>query len=283
MRDSKVFKKLTFLQKYLQSLRSSVVAFSGGLDSSFLLKIARDILKENILAVTVNTFFIPHWEIEEAKEIAKSLKVKHVIVPLSFVKNKRFLNNTYLRCYWCKREIFKSLVNILKHYKMKTVIDGTTLDDIKDCRPGFKANVEYKIKSPLKKAGLSKNDIVLLAKSMRLSFWRKPSTTCLCSRIPFGEKITLPRIKRISKAEELLRGFLGKNTLFRLRDHNTIARIEVEKKKFPYFLRNKDANRLIRELKRTGYRYIVFDLEGYKPAVSKHPKYTGIPVFSLKI
>jgi len=266
LKNKKAFKKLVSLKDYLKNLDSAIIAFSGGLDSSFLLKIAQEVLKKRVVAVTAKAFFIPPWEIQEAQKIARSMGVKHLIISTQHFK-KNFLKNTSLRCYWCKRELFKKLRQISKTYKIDVIMDGTILDDKKDFRPGFKANREYKIISPLKKIGFLKEEIRLLAKHMGLSFWNKPSTTCLGSRIPFGERITFTRIKRIEKAEYLLRKFLGENILFRLRDHNTLARLEIEKDTLSKFISDKNVDYLLKKLKHLGYRYITIDLEGYKPAI----------------
>ncbi len=264
MKDKSLSRKLSCLEKNIKSLNSCLVAFSGGVDSSFLLKIASDILKDKAIAVTLKTFFIADKEIEEARNISNAMGVKHIILSVDFTRNRKFLNNTPNRCYWCKRKIFKKLKDIANRCGMDTVVDGTTFDDVNDYRPGLRAIKELKVNSPLKDAKILKSEVRLLSRRMKLPFWNKPSTTCLCSRIPFGEKVTLSRIKRIEKAEILLRSLLGGNTIFRLREHKDFARIEIEKKKIGYFLRHKNLDKLTRSLKKIGYRYITLDLEGYK-------------------
>jgi uncharacterized protein len=263
MIDKVIEKKYNQLKNFLKDLGSVVIAFSGGLDSGFLCKVSFEVLGDKAVAVTAISPTYPLWDLKEAKKIAQEIGIKHILINTDEFKNKNFLKNSYNRCYWCKRELFSKLKKIAEDLKYKFILDGTNYQDKYDHRPGMKANKEFGVISPLYECKFNKEDIKKLAKFLKLSFWNKSSGTCLSSRIPFGERITLKRLKRIEKAESILKDFLEKNVLIRARDHQKILRIEIENNKDLF---KKDTDKIIKELKKIGYKYITLDLEGYIPA-----------------
>jgi len=253
--------KLERLKSLLKELGKVTVAYSGGVDSTFLLKVSKEVLKDNVLAVTLVSPLFPKKEIEEAKKIAETLGVKHIIVEDdSILQNPEFINNPPERCYICKKINFKKILEISKENNIEYVIEGSNADDLKDYRPGRLAIKELGIRSPLLEIGLTKSEIRKLSQMFGLPTYDKPSLACLATRIPYGEKIEKERLKRIELSEEFIR-CLGIRQV-RVRDHNNIARIEIEDKDFYLIISLKD--KIIKELKRLGYKYITLDLEGYR-------------------
>ncbi len=239
---------------------SVLVAFSGGLDSSFLLKAAKDVLKDKVLAVTAVSETYPREELNFSKRIARILGVKHKIIRTQEFKNKNFSKNPINRCYFCKKELFSRLKEIAKKEKIKFVLDASNLTDKNDFRPGSLAKEEFKVRSPLEESGFTKNDIRRISKDLGLLTSDKPSLACLASRLPYGVNITRSALGQINSAEEFLRG-LGFNQV-RLRHYQGLARIEVEKSKIPLLIKKKE--RVLEKLKKLGYNYVTIDLEGYR-------------------
>lgn len=238
-----------------------MLAYSGGLDSSFLLTVCVDVLKDDIIAVTADSYTLPRRELQEAKNFAKKLKVRLLIIKTHELKNKHFRNNPPTRCFYCKKELFSKLKTLSKKYKIKHIIDGSNLDDDFDFRPGNKAKEAFGVRSPLKEAALRKADIRLLCKELKLPFWNKPSFACLSSRIPYNQRIEKKTLVRIEKAEDFLMS-LGFRQV-RVRDFRDIARIEVDKKdikKLSTIFRQQVTDYLCK----LGYKYITVDLEGYR-------------------
>ncbi|SEF40697.1 uncharacterized protein SAMN05660865_00168 [Caloramator fervidus] len=257
------YSKLEKLKDILSDMESVLVAFSGGVDSSFLLKVARDVLKSRVLAATAVSYIYPSWEIEEARQLAKELGVEHIEIKFDPLKEvEGFKNNPVDRCYICKRSVFSKLVSLSNEIGINYVVDGTNLDDLKDYRPGLKAVEELKIKSPLLMAGLTKEEIRSLAKDMGLKFYNKPSFSCLATRIPHGEELNKIKLKMIDDAEKFLldKGF--KNV--RVRCHKDLARIEVLKEDIVRFFDVKMINEVEKALKDIGFKYVSLDLSGYK-------------------
>jgi len=238
-----------------------VVAFSGGQDSALLLKICSLVLpKANILAVTAVSATYPKDELRKAKIMAKNIGVKLRVIKTVELDNNKFTANSIQRCYFCKKELFSKLIAIARQNKFNFVLDASNISDKNDYRPGDIAKKELKIKSPLLEAGFSKKDIRKLSKSLGLSSWNKPSLACLASRIPYGTKITVELLRRIDQAEAYLIS-LGFRQV-RLRHHNGLCRIEVERKYINRLLCNRQA--IVDKLKNLGYNYITLDLEGYR-------------------
>ena len=239
---------------------SVLVAYSGGVDSTFLLKVAKDVLDGKVLAVTASSSTYPDEELEFAKKMAKILGVRHRIIKTQELENKRFISNPINRCYFCKKELFGRLKDIAQKFKLNFVVDATNVSDIKDYRPGNIAKKEFNIRSPLQEAGFTKEDIRKLSKRLGLVTWDKPSLACLASRIPYGTKISLKMLERIQKAEKFLRQIGFKEA--RLRHYNGLCRIEVPKSDILSLISKRD--KVVNRLKRIGYNYITVDLEGYR-------------------
>jgi uncharacterized protein len=236
-----------------------MVAFSGGVDSTLLLKVASLVLPKNrILAVTANSETYPKEELLFAKRIVKELGLRHKIIKTSELKDKRFVRNPVNRC--CKLELFRKLKILAKKYNLQAVADASNVSDQKDFRPGDKAKKELKVRSPLQEAGFTKEDIRKLSYELGLSTWDKPSLACLASRIPYGIRIDSRLLKRINEAENSLRKMGFKQA--RLRHYNGLCRIEVLKTDIAELIRKRDL--VVENLKRFGYNYITVDLEGYR-------------------
>ncbi|MFN4226639.1 MAG: ATP-dependent sacrificial sulfur transferase LarE [Candidatus Ratteibacteria bacterium] len=254
-------KKLKKLKEYLKNLKKVVVAYSGGVDSSFLLKVAFDTLgKKNVIAVNAISPTYTEEERKFAEKFCKKFGIKLIQIKTDEFKNQNFINNPPNRCFWCKKELFGKIEEIRKKYNFNFIIDGTNKDDEKDYRPGEKAKEIYNILSPLKECNIRKKEIRELSKKMDLPTWNKPQMACLASRIPYGEKITIEKLKRIEKAEKFLSTLKFK--IIRVRDYGQLARIEVEQDELKKIIEFKE--KIIKKLKRIGYKYITVDLEGYR-------------------
>ena len=253
--------KLQRLNAILKSLKSVVVAYSGGLDSTFLLKAAIDALgSDDVLAVTARSETYPDSEYKEACALAKKLGARHITIRTKELEIKNFRANPVNRCYYCKKELFKKLDEIRKRRKMGAVLDGTNCDDLKDIRHGARAAKELGVKSPLLEAGINKDDIRKNSKAMKLPTWSKPSFACLASRFPFHSDITLKGLRDIDEAEAYLRRLGFKQVRVRL--HKEIARIELSAEELAKALRLRAP--ITDKLKELGFVYVTLDLQGYR-------------------
>ncbi|MBU4346314.1 MAG: ATP-dependent sacrificial sulfur transferase LarE [Candidatus Omnitrophica bacterium] len=252
--------KFKNLKDILKKMGSVLVAYSGGVDSTFLLKVAGDVLEDGVLAVTADSPTYPKEELAFSKRTAKELGIRHKIIKTHELKDRKFTSNTVSRCYFCKKELFSRLKYIARKNKLNFVIDATNVSDKKDFRPGNKARDELNIRSPLQEAGFTKYDIRRLSKKLGLSTWDKPSLACLASRFAYGKKISLKILKRINRGESFLRKQGFKQV--RLRHYNGLCRIEVSKNDIPLLLNKRDS--IVARLKRIGYKYITVDLQGYR-------------------
>lgn len=241
-----------------------MLAFSGGLDSTFLLKIALDALGEdNVIAVTARSLTFPKREYNSAKALAQKLASTFITINTREAKNRSFLKNPINRCYYCKKELFMRLIHIAKRRGFNFVIDGFNHDDRKDLRYGKRAAREFGVRSPLAEACMGKEDIRRLSHQLGLPTWDKPSFACLASRFPYHHKITKSTLRKIDKAEEFLYQCGFKQV--RVRAHKDIARIEVPTEDTKRILSNQALQKdIVKRLKRLGFSYATLDLEGYR-------------------
>ncbi|MDK2919419.1 MAG: pyridinium-3,5-biscarboxylic acid mononucleotide sulfurtransferase [Candidatus Petromonas sp.] len=254
--------KLQKLQEILKELDSAVVAFSGGVDSTFLLKVAHDVLGENVIAVTATSSTYPERELKEAIKYAKEFKVRHEIIESEELDIDGFAKNPTNRCYYCKHELFSKLREVAKQNNIKYVLDGSNYDDIGDFRPGMEAAKELKVISPLKEAKLTKEDIRMLSKNMNVPTWDKPAFACLSSRFPYGQEITAEKLKMVELAEQFLLDMGFKQV--RVRHHGEIARIEVSRNEREKFFEADIMDTIGAEFKKIGFTYVTLDILGYR-------------------
>lgn len=255
--------KLARLERTVARCGGALVAFSGGVDSTFLLSVAKDVLGTDLLAVTVAFPAVPAAEIKSARALARALKVRHMVVRADDVMEmERFSGNPPDRCYHCKKAILSRLFALAQALGFPCVLEASNKDDAKDYRPGRRAVKELKAKSPLVKAGLTKADIRALSLERGLPTWNRPSAACLASRIPYGEEITREKLTRIERGEAFLVS-LGFSSC-RLRHHGEIARVEVPGDELGRLLAAGIRARVVKKLKTLGFKYVTFDLEGYR-------------------
>ena len=252
--------KLENLKNYIKSLNSVAVAFSSGVDSAFLLKIAHEVLLDNVIAITVKSCLFPNRELNEAVEFCKKEGIKHIIIEADELNIEGFKQNPPNRCYLCKKELFEKIIKISKANNIENVVEGSNIDDDGDYRPGYKAVQELGVKSPLKYAELNKEEIRKFSRQYGLHTADKPSFACLASRFAYGESITEEKLNMIDKAEQLLfeLGFYQ----FRVRIHGNIARIEVMPDEFDKVLKYRQ--QITEKFKIYGFTYVTMDLQGYR-------------------
>ena len=256
------YQKLERLKEYLKSLNSVAVAFSSGVDSTFLLKVAHEVLGNNVIAVTAKSASFPNREKNEADEFCKKEKIKQVFFDFKEMSVKGFCENPANRCYLCKKELFRKIIIIAEDEGIHIIAEGTNKDDEKDYRPGIKALEELNIKSPLRYAELNKEDIRILSKEMNLPTWKKPSLACLATRFVYGEEITEEKLNMVDKAEQLLLD-LGFSQI-RCRIHGKMARIEISPDEFDMILNTEIREKIYSEYKNYGFTYVTLDLKGYR-------------------
>lgn len=249
------------LKKYLSSLNSVAVAYSSGVDSTFLLKTAVDTLpRDNVLALTAKSHSFPKRELNESIEFCKSENIRQIVFESEELSIDGFSNNPPDRCYICKKELFSKIKSIADENNINAVVEGSNADDIHDYRPGMRAVSELEILSPLKKVGLTKDEIRALSKQLGLKTWNKQPFACLSSRFVYGEKITVQKLDMIDKSEQLLLDLGFKQV--RVRIHNDVARIEVLPNETERVMQFKDT--INSKFKEYGFRYVTLDLGGYR-------------------
>ena len=263
MADTTLQCKLDRLRALLTEMGSVLVAYSGGIDSTFVLKIAHEQLGERSVGITAVSPTFPSVELDAATRVAREIGARHDIVRTDQLEIPEFVRNDAARWFHKKTDLYKLLQTFRQADALSYIVDGTNLDDLGDDRPGIKAALEWAVRSPLIEANLSKSDIRALAKDLGLSNWDKPAAACLSSRIPRGMPITIEKLGRIEAAEALLQreGFHQ----FRVRDHGDIARIEVGQDDIPALMNATRRARIGARFKELGFKFVTVDLEGYRP------------------
>lgn len=265
---SEYLAKYHALSRLIQDLPSAVVAYSGGVDSTLLAFLCHKILGEKALAITIDSQLHPAFETSDAIQLAQKFGFNHRLLKTDELTYPNFPANPPNRCYYCKQELFKKLREIADNENTTNVLDGTTLSDAGDYRPGRQAAIELGVRSPLLEVGLSKEQVRLISKELNLPTWEKPSYTCLATRFPYGTLITPEKLTQVAQAEDFLRelGF----RIIRVRHHQTLARIEVAPEEIPRLLEPELKERITKRFQALGFVYVTADVEGYRSGSYEH-------------
>jgi uncharacterized protein len=254
--------KLKQLEDHIGKMGSLAVAYSGGVDSTFLLKVAHDVLQDQVIAVTARSSTYPEREFKETAEYTRSAGIKHIVIQSEELEIEGFTDNPPNRCYLCKYELFSKIKEVAGKHRIQYIAEGSNIDDLGDYRPGMQAIKQLGIISPLKDAGLGKDAVRKLSKQMGLPTWDKPAFACLASRFPYGEKITRDKLAMVDRAEQYLLNLGFKQV--RVRHHGDTARIEVAESERLKFFDPELMDNVYKQFQKIGFAYAALDLKGYR-------------------
>ena len=261
--------KLEGLKTILRGTDGVLVAFSGGVDSTFLLKVAHTVLGNRAAAVTTSSPTAPPGELQAAEELARIIGCRHISIPSHEMDNPSFTQNPVNRCYFCKDELYRVCRSEADRLGLSTVVDGTNLDDLKDHRPGLKAAKEWRVRHPLVEAQLTKEEIRSYSRELGLPSWNKPAIACLSSRFPYGVEINMERLEKIAACERFLQELQFKE--FRVRYHGELVRIEVALQEINRLFDTATREAIVSKFKEIGFSFVSMDLEGYRRGSMNEP------------